>query len=85
MAFEVARELEAPVDVFVVPKLGLPSQKGLAMGPIASGGVRVRNDEVVSGLAIDEAMIARAAAAESAELERRERLYRGRPDGHPRR
>jgi putative phosphoribosyl transferase len=77
VAFEVARELEAPLDVFVVRKLGLPGQEELAMGAIASGGVRVVNDEVVSALGVDDKTIARVAAVEGAELERRERLYRG--------
>jgi putative phosphoribosyl transferase len=77
VAFEVARELDAPLDVFVVRKLGTPGQEELAMGAIASGGVRVINEEVVRELGIDEETIARAAAAGSGELERRERLYRG--------
>jgi putative phosphoribosyl transferase len=77
VAFEVARELDAPLDVFVVRKLGLPAQEELAIGAIASGGVRVVNDEVVEALSVDDETIARVAAAESAELERRERLYRG--------
>ena len=77
VAFEVARELEAPLDVFVVRKLGLPGQEELAIGAIASGGVRVLNDEVVGALNVDEETIAQVAAAEGAELERRERLYRG--------
>jgi putative phosphoribosyl transferase len=77
VAFEVARELDAPLDVFVVRKLGLPGQEELAMGAIASGGVRVLNDEVIGALGIDDETIARAAAAEGGELQRRERLYRG--------
>jgi predicted phosphoribosyltransferase len=77
VAFEVARALGAPLDVFVVRKLGVPGHEELAMGAIASGGVRVLNDEVVEALAIDEETIARAAAAAAAELERRERAYRG--------
>lgn len=77
VAFEVARELDVQLDVFVVRKLGVPGHEELAMGAIASGGVRVLNDDVVRELEIDEASIARAAAAESAELERREHAYRG--------
>jgi putative phosphoribosyl transferase len=77
VAFEVARALGAPFDVFVVRKLGVPGQEELAMGAIASGGVRVLNDEVVAGAGLDDATIAAAAAAETAELERRERAYRG--------
>jgi putative phosphoribosyl transferase len=77
VAFEVAQALDVQLDVFVVRKLGVPGHEELAMGAIAGGGVRVLNDEVVRELEIDEASIARAAAAESAELERREHAYRG--------
>jgi putative phosphoribosyl transferase len=77
VAFELARELDAPLDVFVVRKLGVPGVEELALGAIATGGVRVLNDRVVAELDIDEETIARAAAAESAKLERRERAYRG--------
>lgn len=77
VAFEVAHALDAPLDVFLVRKLGVPGHEELAMGAIASGGVRVLNEEVVRELGIDDPTLARAAAAESAELERRERLYRG--------
>jgi putative phosphoribosyl transferase len=76
VAFEVARTLGAPLDVFVVRKLGVPGYEELAMGAIASGGVRVLNDEVVEELGLDDAAIARAAAVENAELERRERALR---------
>jgi putative phosphoribosyl transferase len=74
---EVARALRAPLDVFVVRKLGVPGHAELAMGAIASGGVRVVNRQVVSALELDEQDIEAAAAREQAELERRERLYRG--------
>jgi putative phosphoribosyl transferase len=77
VALEVARALAAPMDVFVVRKLGVPGHEELAMGAIASGGVRVLNETVLAELGIDEAAIARAAAAENAELARRERAYRG--------
>jgi putative phosphoribosyl transferase len=77
VAFEVARKLGARLDVLVVRKLGLPGQEELAMGAIASGGVRVVNEALVRELALDEEAIARAAATESRELERRERLLRG--------
>jgi putative phosphoribosyl transferase len=77
VAFEVARALNAPLDVFVVRKLGTPGHEELAMGAIASGGVRVLNDDVVEALAIDVATIEHVAAQEGAELERRERAYRG--------
>jgi predicted phosphoribosyltransferase len=77
VAYEVARELDVPLDVFLVRKLGAPGQEELAMGAIASGGTRVVNEEVVEGLGIPEWAIERAAAVEQQELERRERLYRG--------
>jgi putative phosphoribosyl transferase len=77
VAREVARALKAPLDVFVVRKLGVPGHEEYAMGAIASGGVRVLNPEAVHGLAIPEAVIERVAAAELLELERRERAYRG--------
>ena len=74
---EVARALHAPLDVMIVRKLGVPGQEELAMGAIASGGVRVVNEQVVRQLAIPERMIDRVAEREAVELERRERLYRG--------
>ena len=77
VAFEVAQALHAPLDVMLVRKLGLPGQEELAMGAIASGGVRVLNDEVVDELGLSPAVIDRVAAREQAELDRRERLYRG--------
>lgn len=77
VAFEVTKALRAPLDVFIVRKLGVPGHEELAMGAIASGGVRVVNADVVNGLGIDEAMIDVVARRESKELERRERLYRG--------
>ncbi len=77
VAFEVASALDAPLDVFVVRKLGVPGHEELAMGALASGGVRVLNDDLVERLGIDAEAIARAAAAEGAELERREHVYRG--------
>jgi predicted phosphoribosyltransferase len=77
VAFEVARALQAPLDVFVVRKLGVPGHEELAMGAIASGGVRVLNQDVVRGLGIPDEVIDRVAAAEQRELERREQLYRG--------
>src|SRR5438270_5496377 len=76
VAYEVARALDAPLDVFLVRKLGLPGQEELAMGAIASGGVRVLNEDVVNGLRIPEAVIDRVAQHEQEELTRRERLYR---------
>lgn len=77
VAYEVARVLEAPLDVFVVRKLGTPGREELAMGAIASGGVQVLNPEVVRGLGISEADIERVAERERQELRRREGRYRG--------
>jgi putative phosphoribosyl transferase len=77
VAFEVARALHAPLDVFLVRKLGVPGHEELAMGAIASGGVRVLNEEVVRTLHIPEETIDAVAAEEQRELERRERTYRG--------
>lgn len=77
VAFEVAQALRAPLDVFVVRKLGTPGQPELAMGAIASGGVRVLNEDVVKALHIPDAMIEEAAQFESEELRRREQTYRG--------
>jgi putative phosphoribosyl transferase len=77
VAYEVAKALAVPLDVIVVRKLGLPGQPELAMGAIASGGVRVLNQDVVRALRIPERTIDSVAALETAELERRERLYRG--------
>src|SRR3954452_12926574 len=76
IAFEVARALGAPLDVFVVRKLGVPAREEFAMGAIASGGVRVMNDQVVAALGISQSMIDEIAARELAELRRREQLYR---------
>src|SRR5258707_8863103 len=80
VAFEVARTLRAPLDVYVVRKLGVPGNEELAMGAVASGGVVVVNSEVVDALGISEDVIVAAARVEMAEIMRRERLYRnGRP------
>jgi len=80
VAFEVARELKAPLDVFVVRKLGVPGHEELAMGAVASGGVRVLNEPLVHQLRIPALAIEAVIAREEAEMERRERLYRaGRP------
>jgi len=83
VAYEVARALHAPLDIFTVRKLGLPGHEELAMGAIASGGVRVLNDEVVRAFDIPEEVIDAVAEEEQPELSRRERDYRGnrpRPD-----
>ncbi len=77
VAYEVARALGAPLDIFVVRKLGVPGYEELAMGAVATGGVRVLNDEVVRGLGIPDYVIDAVAAREQLELARRERLYRG--------
>lgn len=80
VAREVARVLHAPLDVFLVRKLGTPGQEELAMGAIASGGIRVLNDEVVDMLGVPPEVIESVTAKELRELARRERLYReGRP------
>lgn len=85
VGYEVAHELGAPLDVFVVRKLGAPGQEELAIGAIASGGVRVLNREVVRLLGITEEEIEEIADREQRERERRERLYRGdRPPLDPR-
>jgi predicted phosphoribosyltransferase len=77
VASEVARALGAPLDVFVVRKLGVPGHEELAMGAVATGGLRVLNDEIVRGLDIPEREIAAVADRELHELSRRQRLYRG--------
>ncbi|MHB8522389.1 MAG: phosphoribosyltransferase [Limisphaerales bacterium] len=77
VAVEVARRLRAPLDVFVVRKLGVPGREELAMGAIATGGVRVLNSEVLDQLNIPQRVIDLVAAREERELQRRERAYRG--------
>ncbi len=77
VGYELAGALNAPLDVMLVRKLGVPGQEELAMGAIASGGVRIISDEVVSALAIPDRLIATVAADEEHELKRRERNYRG--------
>jgi putative phosphoribosyl transferase len=77
VAFEVAKALSAPLDVFLVRKLGVPGHEELAMGALASGGVIVLNDDVVGPLRIPNHVIDDVAAVEQRELERREHLYRG--------
>lgn len=85
VAYAVARALGAPLDVFLVRKLGVPDHEELAMGAIATGGVRVLNAELVQQLTIPEELIEAVAAREGRELARRERLYRGdRPAPDPR-
>jgi predicted phosphoribosyltransferase len=76
VAYEVARALHAPLDVFLVRKLGVPGHRELAMGAIASGDVRVLNEDVVRWYRIPEEVIDEVAREEQAELERRESAYR---------
>jgi len=76
VAYEVSRALDAPLDVFLVRKLGLPEHPELAMGAIASGGIRVLNDEVVSWYRVPTEVIEAVASEEETELDRRERTYR---------
>ena len=85
VAFEIARALNAPLDVFVVRKLGTPGHPELAMGAVASGGGVVMNDNVVSSLHITDEQVREVIASETAELNRREQAYRGgRPIADPR-
>jgi putative phosphoribosyl transferase len=77
VAYEVAKALHVPLDVLIVRKLGVPGQEELAMGAIASGGVRVLNNDVVQLLGVPDDVINIVADREQQELERRERLYRG--------
>jgi putative phosphoribosyl transferase len=77
VAFEVAQALHAPLDIFLVRKLGVPGHEELAMGAIATGGVRVINEDAVNYLRIPGEVIDAVAASELLELERRERAYRG--------
>ena len=76
VAYEVAKELKAPLDVFLVRKLGVPGHEELAMGAIASGGIRVVNEELVHYLGIPDEVIDAIAAVEQQELERRAEAYR---------
>lgn len=77
VGYEVARALKAPLDVFLVRKLGLPGHEELAMGAIASGGVRVVNPEVMEAVSMPERVLDAVAEREQHEIERRERAYRG--------
>jgi putative phosphoribosyl transferase len=80
VAYEVAKQLRAPLDVFIVRKLGVPGFEELAAGAIASGGVRVLNEDVVRALPNADEAIESVTARETAELQRREQEYR---DGRP--
>src|ERR1039457_546896 len=77
VAFEVAMALRAPLDVFVLRKLGVPGREELAFGAIASGGVRILDRDTIEGLGITRLDIERVTRAEKQELERREQSYRG--------
>jgi len=77
VAYEVALSLNAPLDIFIVRKLGLPGREELAIGAIASGGVRVLNKDIIRMLSIPDEVINFVARREAQELERREKLYRG--------
>jgi predicted phosphoribosyltransferase len=77
VAYEVARALGAPLDVFVVRKLGVPGEEEFAMGAIASGGVQVFNEALIARLGLRAPAVAAVVAREARELERRERLFRG--------
>jgi putative phosphoribosyl transferase len=76
VAYEVAKELNLPLDIFLVRKLGVPGHEELAMGAIASGGVRVINEDIVNYLRIPDGVIDAVAELEQRELERREHAYR---------
>jgi predicted phosphoribosyltransferase len=77
VAYEVSLALNVPLDIFIVRKLGLPGHEELAIGAIASGGIRVLNEDVVRMLHIPEELIEQVARRELQELQRRERSYRG--------
>lgn len=77
VAREVAETLKAPLHVFVVRKIGLPNQPGVAMGALASGGVKLLDDALIAEAQLSPAVVAAQIAVETAELKRREALYRG--------
>ena len=77
VAYEVARVLSVPMDIFIVRKLGLPGHEELAIGAIASGGIRVLNEDIIRGLHIPDEVIDYVAQRELKELQRREHIYRG--------
>jgi putative phosphoribosyl transferase len=77
VAFEVARALHAPLDLLIVRKLGVPGERELAIGALASGGVRVLNQTLIRALQVPAEVIAQVTAEEQQELARQERLYRG--------
>lgn len=77
VAYEVAHALNASLDVLIVRKLGLPGHEELAIGAIASGGIRILNEDILHALAVDRSVIDRVTEQEMEELQRRERQYRG--------
>ena len=77
VAYEVAQKIDAPLDVLIVRKLGVPGHEELAMGAIATGGIRILNEKIVRSLQIPETTIDAVADMEEVELKRRERIYRG--------
>lgn len=77
VGYEVSRALHVPLDIFIVRKLGIPGQEELAIGAIASGGIRVLNEDILRMLPLPPKVIERVAQRELQELQRRERLYRG--------
>lgn len=77
VAYEVSQALHLPLDIFIVRKLGVPGQEELAMGAIATGGVRVLNHEVIRHLGIPQGLVDQVTEIEHQELERRELAYRG--------
>lgn len=77
IAFEIARTLHAPLDIFLVRKLGVPGQEELAMGAVASGNVRVLQSDVVEAFGIPQSVIEAVTAEEIRELARRDRIFRG--------
>src|SRR4051812_46281440 len=77
VSYEVANILHAPMDVFLVRKLGVPGHEELAFGAIASGGLRVINQSIVHSTHLSPVQIEAAVAREKVELARRERSYRG--------
>jgi len=83
VAFEVAEAIHAPLDVLLVRKLGVPGERELAMGAIASGGARILNWRLIAELGVTEKQVAETIAAQEAELQRREELYRGVRPGIP--
>src|SRR3954469_7559199 len=77
VAFEVASRLAAPLDVFLVRKLGMPGQPELALGAIATGGIEVLNHNLISDLGVSPSTIAGVASRERLELQRRDQAFRG--------